>query len=297
MSGGIVLLDKPLGLSSNAALQRVRTLFGRIKAGHVGSLDPLASGMLPICLGEATKIAGEILAHRKCYRFTVALGVATATGDSEGAVTARAAVPALEHDAVAAVVASFRGAQRQVPPMFSALKRDGQPLYRLARAGLTVERPARDIELYRLELVTLEQTALTLEALCSKGTYVRVLAEDLARALGSVGHVSALRRLYVEPFAGHTMHSLAELAAARAAGRSDPVLPIDLPLAHLPAVHLAEAPAQRLLHGQSIVASAAGTDLAAGRVRLYDAAGAFLGLGERDRHGTVQPRRLVNPQA
>ena len=298
MSGGIVLLDKPLGLSSNAALQRVRSLYARIKAGHVGSLDPLASGMLPICLGEATKIAGEILAHRKCYRFTVSLGVATATGDSEGAVTARAAVPTLERDTVAAVVAGFRGAQRQVPPMYSALKRDGQPLYRLARAGLSVERAARDIELYQLELIALEDCALTLEALCSKGTYVRVLAEDLARSLGTVGHVSALRRLYVEPFAGHTMHTLVELGAACAAGRTDTVLPIDLPLAHLPAVHLGEAAAQRLLHGQSIPASAAGgTDTATGRVRLYDGGGMFVGLGERDPHGTVHPRRLLNPTA
>src|SRR5580700_1526548 len=196
MRSGIVLLDKPLGLSSNAALQRVRTLFSRIKAGHVGSLDPLASGMLPICLGEATKIAGEILAHRKCYRFTVSLGIATATGDAEGAVTASAPVPALTAAQVQQGLAGFRGAQLQVPPMYSALKRDGQPLYKLARAGVTVARAPRDIELFELTLTALEPAALTCEVLCSKGTYIRVLAEDLARALGTCGHVTALRRLY-----------------------------------------------------------------------------------------------------
>lgn len=298
MTSGIVLLDKPLGLSSNAALQRVRGLFARVKAGHVGSLDPLASGMLPVCLGEATKVAGEILAQRKCYRFSVALGSATATGDSEGAVTARASVPPLDPDALETVVAAFRGVQRQVPPMYSALKRDGQPLYRLARAGVTVERAARDIELHALTLTGLEPAALSFEAVCSKGTYIRVLAEDLARALGTLGHVSALRRLYVEPFAGQAMHTLEALAQARAAGDPAILLPSDFPLAHLPAVHLAEPEAERVRHGQSIASPGGEPPAAAApRVRLYDARGTFMGLGERDAHGTVHPRRLLNPSA
>ncbi len=289
MRSGIVLLDKPLGLSSNAALQRVRTLFSRIKAGHVGSLDPLASGMLPICLGEATKIAGEILAHRKCYRFTVSLGVATATGDAEGAVTASAPVPPLTAAQVQQGLAGFRGAQLQVPPMYSALKRDGQPLYKLARAGLTVARAPRDIELFELTLTALEPAALTCEVLCSKGTYIRVLAEDLARALGTCGHVTALRRLYVEPFEQQPMYSLEELAAA-------PVLPADFPLGHLPAVHLDAAAAQRLLQGQS-VSLAAGAELpGAVKVRLYDERGSFLGLGETGESASVQPRRLLKPE-
>ena len=289
MRSGIVLLDKPLGLSSNAALQRVRTLFSRIKAGHVGSLDPLASGMLPICLGEATKIAGEILAHRKCYRFTVSLGVATATGDAEGAVTASAPVPPLTAAQVQQALAGFRGAQLQVPPMYSALKRDGQPLYKLARAGVTVARAPRDIELFELTLSALEPAALTCEVLCSKGTYIRVLAEDLARALGTCGHVTALRRLYVEPFEQQPMYSLEELAAA-------PVLPADFPLGHLPAVHLGADAAQRLLQGQS-VPLAAGAELpGAVKVRLYDESGSFLGLGETGESASVQPRRLLKPE-
>ena len=289
MRSGIVLLDKPLGLSSNAALQRVRTLFSRIKAGHVGSLDPLASGMLPICLGEATKIAGEILAHRKCYRFTVSLGIATATGDAEGAVTASAPVPALTAAQVQQGLAGFRGAQLQVPPMYSALKRDGQPLYKLARAGVTVARAPRDIELFELTLSALEPAALTCEVLCSKGTYIRVLAEDLARALGTCGHVTALRRLYVEPFEQQPMYSLEELAAA-------PVLPADFPLGHLPAVHLGADAAQRLLQGQS-VPLAAGAELpGAVKVRLYDESGSFLGLGETGESASVQPRRLLKPE-
>lgn len=289
MRSGIVLLDKPLGLSSNAALQRVRTLFSRIKAGHVGSLDPLASGMLPICLGEATKIAGEILAHRKCYRFTVSLGVATATGDAEGAVTASAPVPPLTAAQVQQGLAGFRGAQLQVPPMYSALKRDGQPLYKLARAGLTVARAPREIELFELTLTALEPAALTCEVLCSKGTYIRVLAEDLARALGTCGHVTALRRLYVEPFEQQPMYSLEELAAA-------PVLPADFPLGHLPAVHLGADAAQRLLQGQS-VPLAAGAELpGAVKVRLYDESGSFLGLGETGESASVQPRRLLKPE-
>ena len=289
MRSGIVLLDKPLGLSSNAALQRVRTLFSRIKAGHVGSLDPLASGMLLICLGEATKIAGEILAHRKCYRFTVSLGIATATGDAEGAVTASAPVPALTAAQVQQGLAGFRGAQLQVPPMYSALKRDGQPLYKLARAGVTVARAPRDIELFELTLTALEPAALTCEVLCSKGTYIRVLAEDLARALGTCGHVTALRRLYVEPFEQQPMYSLEELAAA-------PVLPADFPLGHLPAVHLGADAAQRLLQGQS-VPLAAGAELpGAVKVRLYDESGSFLGLGETGESASVQPRRLLKPE-
>ena len=155
MPSGILLLDKPLGLSSNAVLQRVRALLLRQKAGHVGSLDPLATGMLPICLGEATKIAGQILAGRKRYRFTVALGSGTTTGDVEGAVTTTAPVPTLERAGLEAVLARFRGPQTQTPPMYSALKRAGQPLYKLARAGVTVARAARDIELFELALLAL----------------------------------------------------------------------------------------------------------------------------------------------
>ena len=241
MPSGILLLDKPHGLSSNAALQRVRALYGREKAGHVGSLDPLATGMLPVCLGEATKVAGDILAGRKCYRFSIGLGVATSTGDTEGALTQSAPVAALEAAAVQAVLVRFLGAQQQVPPMYSAIKRGGQPLYKLARQGVQVPRAARAIEIFGLVLLGLGAASIELEMLCSKGTYVRVLAQDLASALGTCGHVTALRRLYVEPFAGEPMHTLESLQAARERGAGPLLLPIDWPLKHLPALRLTAA--------------------------------------------------------
>jgi tRNA pseudouridine55 synthase len=290
MRGGILLLDKPLGLSSNAALQRVRSLFGRIKAGHVGSLDPLASGMLPICLGEATKIAGDILAGRKCYRFSVRLGTRTATGDTEGAVLDSAPVPALGAPLLEATLTAFLGASQQIPPMYSAVKQGGTPLYRLARAGQTVERPPREIRLDELRLIGHSAEVLELETLCSKGTYVRVLAEDIAARLGTLGHVCALRRVYVEPFAGQPMHTLEGLAGAGNAAH-EALLPIDWPLSALPQAQLPVLAVQRLRQGQRVRA-----DLrdAAERVRLYDAQGEFLGIGQADGSGLIQPRRLLN---
>jgi tRNA pseudouridine55 synthase len=289
MRSGILLLDKPLGLSSNAALQRVRTLFDRVKAGHVGSLDPLATGMLPVCLGEATKIAGDILAGRKRYRFTVALGSSTSTGDAEGEVTQRAAVPSLDDSTVEALLARFRGVQSQVPPMYSALKRDGQPLYRLARAGVTVARAPRSIELFELSLQGLGRGHLELETLCSKGTYIRVLAEDIAAALGSCGHVAALRRVAVEPFEHEPMQTLESLAQRRAAGASLPLLPLDFALQHLPAVYLNAYDSECCRRGQRVAARVNGA-----RVRIYDAQDQLLGLGEADADGGLQPRRLFN---
>jgi tRNA pseudouridine55 synthase len=289
MPSGVLLLDKPLGLSSNAALQRVRALFGRIKGGHVGSLDPLATGMLPICLGEATKVAGDILAGRKCYRFSVALGSATASGDAEGALTEALRVPSLSAAHVTAVLQRFLGARAQVPPMYSAIKQGGQPLYRLARAGVSVPRAPRQIEIFTLTLEGLTPTHLDLEVLCSKGTYVRVLAEEIAVALGTVGHVSSLRRRYVEPFAGHTLHTLESLQALAQRGAPPPLLPIDAALMHLPAFQLSDADTRRLLQGQR-VAGGAGE---AARVRLYGPDGVFLGLGEADGAGGLQPRRLI----
>jgi len=267
----------------------VRALFGRVKAGHVGSLDPLASGMLPVCLGEATKIAGDILAGRKCYRFSIRLGSRTSTGDSEGDLIATAPVPALSAQRLESALAGLRGAQRQVPPMYSALKQGGTPLYRLARAGQTVERAARDILLDELQLLRQDGETLELETLCSKGTYVRVLAEDIAVALGTLGHVSALRRLYVEPFAAEPMHTLESLGDSADPGMA--LLAPDWPLRALPQVRLSAAAAQRLRHGQRVVGDLQG---AAERVRLYAEDGSFLGIGQADGGGLIQPRRLFN---
>lgn len=208
---GIVLLDKPLGVSSNAALQRVKRLFGARKAGHSGSLDPLASGMLPICMGKATKQAAALLGARKCYRFTIKLGVRMSTGDLEGEPVEQGAVPQLEPAQIEAVLKAFTGATTQIPPMYSALKHQGQRLYELARQGIEIEREARPIQIDSLILERWETPELTLQALCSKGTYVRVLAEDIARALGTCGHLIELRRLWVEPFQETQMVTLDRL--------------------------------------------------------------------------------------
>jgi tRNA pseudouridine55 synthase len=295
MKSGILLLDKPAGLSSNAALQRVRRALGFEKAGHVGSLDPLATGMLPICLGEATKIAGDVLSGRKCYRFTIGLGARTATGDMEGAVVETAAVPILDPPTIDSVRSRFLGRQTQIPPMYSALKRDGQPLYKLARAGVEVERAAREIELFELVLLDCARDRIELETVCSKGTYVRVLAEDFAKALGTCGHVTSLRRVHVEPFGAEPMETLESIAQAREQGAWPRVLPADWPLGHLPKVVLTGLQVTRIMHGQAVLSAAGGSEPgvgAAARVRLYDEAGQFLGIGETDTLGNVQPRRL-----
>jgi len=288
---GILLLDKPAGLSSNAALQRVRWLLGRPKAGHTGSLDPLATGMLPICIGEATKLAGELLAGRKGYTFELLLGARTDTADAEGQVIEQRTVPPLTEVQIQAALATMRGPQLQVPPMYSALKRAGEPLYRLARRGVVVERAARPIELYVLELLAWSPTTLSLRVECSKGTYVRVLAEQLAGLLGTCGHLTALRRDFVEPFRGQPMQTLAEVEASAPAPR---LLGADSGAGHLPALRLDEARARAMRYGQ-VVQVAPDTE---GTVRLYDPQGRFLGLGERSAEGAVRVRRLfAEPQA
>jgi len=291
---GILLLDKPAGMSSNAALQRVRWLLGGCKAGHAGSLDPLATGMLPLCLGEATKIAGEILSNRKRYRFTVALGARTATGDREGPVVEEAPVPDRWQEGLPAVLRGFLGPGRQIPPMYSALKRDGQPLYRLARAGVTVARDAREIEIFELAPLAQAAAAVELDVLCSKGTYVRTLAEDIARALGTCGHVTMLRRTWVEPFERERMQTLEAVTHACAEGAGPELLPPDRPLEHLPAVALEAWQADRVGHGQEVVLLHSPPP---GPVRLYDAAKRFRGLGESDGRGKVRPRRLFTDAA
>ena len=304
---GIVLLDKPVGLSSNAALQIVRRLAGGIKAGHSGSLDPLASGMLPICLGEATRLSGQLLEGRKAYRFGLKLGERSATGDAEGEIVERCAVPPLSRAAIEAVLQRFHGAQQQVPPMYSALKRDGQPLYRLARRGLQVERAPRALMIDALELLDHQSDRLELSVLCSKGTYVRVLGEDIARALGSCGRLESLRRDYVEPFAGEPMASLACLTAVAREGW--PVLPPDRAVSHLPALRLDTSAAEAIAHGRAVplgpppllptdALTAAHSPApegspAPGRVwRLYDPQGRFLGLGVTDGAGLLKAQRL-----
>ncbi|HEX4023605.1 MAG TPA: tRNA pseudouridine(55) synthase TruB [Steroidobacteraceae bacterium] len=294
---GILLLDKPLGLSSNAALQVVRRLAGGIKAGHSGSLDPLASGMLPICLGEATRLAGQLLEGRKAYRFGLTLGERSATGDAEGEIVERCAVPPLDRAAIEAVLVGFLGTQQQVPPMYSALKRDGEPLYRLARRGVQVERAARALVIDALQLQDHQNDRLELSVLCSKGTYVRVLAEDIARALGSCGRLHSLRRDYVEPFAGEPMVSLEQLQAAARDGSGWPVLAPDRAVSHLPPLRLDADAAAAIAHGRVLPFGAllppGDPGPAQQRLwRLYDAQGRFLGLGASDAAGLLRAQRL-----
>jgi tRNA pseudouridine55 synthase len=281
---GILLLDKPLGLSSNAALQRVRGHLGRPKAGHTGSLDPLATGMLPICIGEATKLAGELLAGAKGYTVELRLGARTDTGDAEGAVVERCAVPALNAASIEIALQGLRGAQLQIPPMYSALKHDGEPLYRLARRGLSVERAARSIEIFQLELLGFTADTMRLRVECSKGTYVRTLVEQLGSALGSCAFVIALRRDFVEPFRHEPMVSLEALLAAPVPA----LLPADRAVVQLPAVRLSAPQARAISFGQpSFLAG-----VPQGRVRLYDEAGQFMGLGVGAAPGLVQAVRL-----
>jgi len=282
---GILLLDKPAGMSSNAALQQVRRLLGRPKAGHTGSLDPLATGMLPICIGEATKVAGVLLAGTKGYTATLRLGERTDTGDSSGTIVEQCAVPELEEGRLVAALHALRGPQRQVPPMYSALKRDGQPLYKLARRGLTVDRPARAIEIYQLELLGFAAATLRFRVECSKGSYIRVLAEQVGVALGSCAHLTALRRDFAEPFRGQRMYTLEALQALPG---PPPLLGADQALPHLPAVQLSTAQARALSFGQSTVVAGA----ANGQVRLYDANGRFMGLGSGSDGGELRPLRL-----
>lgn len=284
---GVLLLDKPEGLSSNAALQRVRRAFNARKAGHTGSLDPLASGLLPVCLGQATKASGLLLDADKTYDVTLALGERTATGDREGEVVERAAVPALDPAAVRRAAGGFLGEQTQVPPMYSALKHEGERLYRLARKGVEVERAPRHIVIHRLELLGIDGAQLRFEVHCSKGTYVRTLAEDLARALGTVGHVVRLRRLALGPFGSPRMHELAEVEAAAGNPQAldDMLLAPDAALAALPDVRLGVAEQACFLQGQPVlVAGPAGA-----KVRVYDSEGRFLGVGQM----TPEGRRLA----
>ena len=290
---GIVLLDKPEGLTSNRALQRVRHALSAAKAGHAGTLDPLATGMLPLCFGQATKTCGLILGARKAYRARLRLGAATDTGDAHGSVVSRADVPVIDPGAVARVLDGFEGAGEQTPPMTSALKHAGERLYDLARRGESVPRAPRRIELYRVALVGLAGTDVEFEVECSKGTYVRVLAEDVAVRLGTVGHLAALRRLWVAPFHAEPMVSLDEIEAWRRGGQGEPpwLRALDCALAELVRVDLDRVDAESIRHGRSV---AGGAGLRPGTtVRAYDADGVLLGLLEATADARLKVVRLL----
>lgn len=289
---GILLLDKPLGMSSNQALQRVRHLFKAEKAGHTGSLDPLATGMLPVCFGEATKVSAYLLDSDKTYQTTAQLGETRATGDAEGDVLQARAVPDLNAVDLPALLEAFTGDIQQVPPMYSALKKDGKPLYALARQGIEVERKARPVTIHDLQLLAQRETALDLSVHCSKGTYIRTLVEDMGEQLGCGAYVSMLRRTAVTPFSGamHTLESLQHLAEQGLEALDALLLPIDHALPHLPTLTLDAAGIECLRHGQRRrVDNVADTEL----LRVYSDEGVFVGLAHVAA-GVLSPKRLMS---
>jgi tRNA pseudouridine55 synthase len=290
---GVLLLDKPIGYTSNGALQRVKYLFQARKAGHTGSLDPLASGMLPICFGHATKLSAFLLDADKRYVVRARLGVKTDTADADGKVIATAPVPTLSPPSIEATLAHFVGDIEQMPPMYSALKHQGRRLYELARQGVEVERERRPVHVHALELRCLGDDELELDVRCSKGTYVRTLVEDVADALGTVAHVTALRRLAVGPYEDAAMHTLEELEAVSAEGGSDALdgllLPLDSAIAHWPSLRLGADSAFYLRNGQPVQVPRAPT---CGLVRLYGEDSSFIGMGQITDDGRVAPKRL-----
>ncbi|MDX1605416.1 MAG: tRNA pseudouridine(55) synthase TruB [Candidatus Competibacterales bacterium] len=287
---GLLLLDKPSGMTSNVALQTVKRLYRATKAGHTGSLDPLAEGMLPICLGEATKLSGFLLEADKTYRFRCRLGVITATGDAEGEVLERNSVHLPEHSAVEAVLRRFTGTVEQLPPMHSSLKHQGQRLYNLARQGIEVERRPRWITIYELRLLGMGDATLDCEARCSKGTYIRTLAEDIGRALGCGAHVEALRRTAVSPFTENQMIPLARLKSLEPGAQDALLLSPDRAIADWPGVRVDALCAHYLGTGQPVQVPQAP---AQGHVRLYGPDERFLGVGEILGDGRVAMRRLI----
>lgn len=287
---GVLLLDKPRGMTSNTALQKARRLFSAAKAGHTGTLDPMAIGLLPLCFGEATKFSADLLDADKTYEAELCFGVTTATGDAEGEVLERRAAQFSRADLDRALE-NFRGRIVQIPPMYSALKRDGQPLYKLARQGITVEREAREIDIFELVLLDLSEDlgACRLRVRCSKGTYIRTLAEDIGRVLGCGAHLTALRRTAVGNLAEERTVTLDALETMPEEERQAWLLPVDTLLQGEPKLVLDDAQRSRFSHGNPVSANST----LRGRCRVYSSDGALLGVGHIDMAGAVHPRRLV----
>jgi tRNA pseudouridine55 synthase len=292
---GIVLLDKPTGMTSTQALQRVRRHLQAEKAGHAGTLDPMATGMLPLCFGQATKACGTLLGRRKAYRATVRLGSATDTGDADGQVIAAAPVPGFDAVALEQALAGLRGGRLQVPPMYSALKRDGRPLYELARRGEEVERTARPITIESLVVLDRSGDDLEIEVVCSKGTYIRVLAEEIAARLGSRAHLCALRRLWVEPFAAAGLVTLAEIedTPAEETAGAPWLAAVDAAFPDLPRLALDPQQALHLCQGRTLPAPPGLPP--APLYRAYDLSQRFLGLVEPGPAGVLRVQRLFVP--
>ena len=290
---GVVLLDKPVGITSNRALQKVRGIFQARKGGHTGSLDPFATGMLPICLGEASKTAAFMLEAGKKYRATAKLGEATTTGDIEGEVIQTCPVPEIDAETLVQTLQNFVGDIKQVPPMYSALKHEGKPLYEYARAGIEIERPARPVTIHSIDLVEWQSPKLSFDVHCSKGTYIRTLAEDIATALACCAHLVQLRRLSVEPFEAYPMVSLEQLQEAKDHGGLEAfLLPVDVGLPDWPRIDLDKDQHAKFSHGNHFPVSVEG--LSIGKVRVYDSNDNLLGLADLTEENVLYPSRVFN---
>jgi len=290
---GIVVIDKPTGHSSNHILQQVKRLFDANKAGHTGSLDPLASGVLPVCLGEATKISGYLLDADKQYDVTCKLGITTDSGDADGNIIAEQHIPQFDEIELKAILTSFIGEQEQVPPMFSALKHQGQPLYKLARQGIEIERKSRRITIYDIQLQSFDAESFTLSVRCSKGTYIRTLVEDISHGLGTGGHVIMLRRTAVAAYSLADAVCLDTLKATREQGDvtdlDQQLTAAEDALPEWPSVTLDDVGCKQLSFGQTVQVQ---QTFECANVRLFDPTMQFLGLGEMTPEGVVKPKRL-----
>ena len=285
---GVFLLNKPLNISSNAALQKVRWLYRAQKAGHTGALDPLATGLLPICLGEATKFSHYLLDADKRYQTTIQLGQATSTGDVEGNVIASAEIPPLTVDSISKILKQFEGKSDQIPPMYSALKKDGRPLYELARQGINIERPARPIIISKMELLGFTEQSISLDVTCSKGTYIRVLGEDIAKAMGTVGHLTKLHRIQTGHFQLDESLTIDYLESLDEVGREQLLLPSYAAVEGLPKLELPIERVKYFNNGQESSVDFPKTDDV-----LVFSHGQCLGLAEVSAVGRLKPKRLL----
>ena len=285
---GVFLLHKPLGFSSNQALKKIQWLFNAKKAGHTGTLDPMATGLLPICLGEATKFSHRLLDAHKGYIATIQLGITTSTGDQEGEVISEKKV-VLNEAQLKDTLKKFIGDMTQIPPMYSALKFEGKPLYEYAREGIEIERKSRQIKIFDIKLINIEKSIITIEVLCSKGTYIRTLAEDIGQTMGCGAHLKGLERTQTGNFQLSEALSIEALEAMPMASREKALMPIDVLLEELSSIKLNMAELDAIKKGQSIDFNSKNDK----EVRLYSPSGQFVGVGQPDLKGRLFPKRLI----
>lgn len=288
---GILLLDKPLGRTSNSALQKVRYLFNAKKAGHTGSLDPLATGVLPICFGQASKVTSLLLNSNKRYIFTLELGSTTTSGDKEGVVLQTREIKPFNKSDIETVISTFRGDIKQIPPMYSALKHNGQPLYKLARQGIEIKRKERKVTIHELKLLEFTNNTITFNVMCSKGTYIRTLAQDIGESLGCGAHLSMLKRTEVEPFNCSRLYTIEEIERLSEANDLDKtLLPIDSVLQEYPSMVLSTEEEKRIKNGLKV----ARRDIPESQIiRLYSNDNEFIGIGRFSSDYQLAAKRLM----